>query len=285
MGVPLGYLLLQDVVVKDNHCSGGGAIFFDGMKVDIFGNTPTGSQFSSNSGQGAIQGQNGFLLLHGNITFMENRGVNGGAISLSDNIPLCFYEGYRVEFSRNVATRSGGAIYNDGEKNQALGGSACIIAFLYNDALHLPQPKTAFSIIFINNHARQSGHAVYATTIYNCLNNCYYKNLLGCINGLDVTKASYFTITSLPGDSSDLQIVTFPTDVSLCGCSGSKLCNVTSQYQGKVTTYPGGTVRLNVTSVGAENTLSPSVVYTQNDTSSITSQNITLGPRQEAQWI
>ena len=97
-GQPLGHLLLQDVVIKDNHCSGGGAVYFDGMKVDIFGNTSTGSQFSSNSAQGAIQGQNGYLLLHGNIAFTENRGVNGGAISLSNNVPLHFYEGCRVEF-------------------------------------------------------------------------------------------------------------------------------------------------------------------------------------------
>ena len=269
--------LLQDVVIKDNHCSGGGAVYFDGMKVDIFGNTPTGSQFSSNSAHGAIQGQNGILLLHGNITFTENRGVNGGAISLSNNVPLCFHEGCRVEFSRNIATRSGGAICNDGEKYQALRGSTCIIALLCN------APVQSFSITFINNHAWQSGHAVYATPIYNCNNNCFYNDYLHCSDGPNLT--SFFTITSSPGDSSDLQIVTFPTDVHLCGCSGPKLCNVPSQYQGKVTTYPGGTVRLNVTSVGAGNTLSPSVVYTQIDTSNITSQNMTLGPRQEGQWI
>ena len=281
-GEPLGHLLLQDVVIKDNHCSGGGAIYFEGMKVDIFGNTLTGSQFSSNSAQGAIQGQYGLLQLHGNITFTENRGVNGGAISLSNNVQLYFYEGCRVEFSRNVATVSGGAIYNDGEKYQVLEGSKCTIAFLYNDPVDLPQPKT-FSITFINNHAWQSGDAVYATPIYNCNNYCYYNDYLQCNYGPNLT--SYFTITSLPGDSSDIQIVTSPTDVHLCGCSGPKLCYVTSQYQGKVTTYPGGTVRLNVTSVGAGNTLSPSVVYTQIDTSSNTSQNITLGPRQEGQWI
>ena len=278
----LGHLLLQDVVIKDNHCSGGGAVYFDGMKVDIYGNPSTGSRFSSNSGQGAIQGQNGALLLHGNITFIENRGVNGGAISLSNNVPLCFYEGCRVEFFRNVATRSGGAIYNDGEKKQASGGSTCIIAFIYMAPINVQPPQT-FSITFINNHAWQSGHAVYATPIYNCLNDCFFNDYHQCDDGPNLT--SYLTITSLPGDSSDLQIVTSPTDVHLCGCSGLKLCSVTSQYQGKVTTYPGGTVRLNITSVGAGNTLSPSVVYTLIDTSSITSQNITLGPRQEAQLI
>ena len=81
-------------------------------------------------------------------------------------------------------------------------------------------------------------------------------------------------------------MVTFPTEVHLSGCSDPNLCNATSQYQGKVTTYhPGWTVRLYVTSVGDGNYLSPSVVYAQIDTSDITSQDIALGPRQEAQWI
>ena len=287
MNALLHLLLFQDVVIKDNHCSGGGAIYFDGIKVDIFGNTPIGSQFSSNSAQGAIQGQNGILLLHGNITFTENIGVNGGAISLSNNVPLYFYEGCRVEFSGNVATGSGGAIYNDGKMIRDLHVveiSICTILFLYNYPGDLPQPRS-FSITFTDNHAQQGGHAVYATPIYNCLHTCLNNELrnLFCNNSINLT--SYFTITSLQADSSDLQVVTFPTDVHLCSCSDPKLCNVTSQYQGKVTTYPGRTVRLNVTSVGDGNTLSPSVVYTRINTSSITSQNITLGPRQEAQWI
>ena len=149
-------LLLQDVVIKDNHCFGGGAIYFDGVRLDIFGNTPTGSQFSSNSAQGAIQGQNGLLLLHGNITFTENRGGNGGAISLYNDVPLYFYSGCRVEFTRNTATGFGGAIYNDwGQKgtNHLL----CIIRFSIIRSL---------SITFTDNHAQLGGHAVYATPIH-----------------------------------------------------------------------------------------------------------------------
>ena len=71
----------------------------------------------------------------------------------------------------------------------------------------------------------------------------------------------------------------------LCGCSNPKLCNATNQYHGKVITYPGRTVRFNVTSVDEGNYLSPSVVYTQIDTNGITSPKITLGPTQKAQWI
>ena len=79
--------------------------------------------------------------------------------------------------------------------------------------------------------------------------------------------------TSMP-----LKYSPFQLKVQLCNCSDPDLCNVTGQYQGKVTTYPGRTVRLNVTSVDDGNNLSPSVVYASIDT-------ITLGTGQEAQWI
>ena len=272
----LGHLVLQDVVIKDNHCALGGAIYFDGVKVDIFGN----SQFSSNSAQGAIQGQNGLLQLHGNITFTENRGVDGGAIGLSSNVQLYFYEGCRVEFSRNVATRFGGAIYNvRGLKGTTILQPSCIIQFIMN---HPVQPSS-FSITFTDNHAQQGGHAVYATPIYVCDMECFENENHCFLSRGDL--AGHFTITSLPEDINDTQVLSSPAHVLLCGCSDPELCNVASLYQRKVTTYPGGTVRLNVTSVDDGINLSPGVVYTQIDTSGITSHNIALGPRQEAQWI
>ena len=281
----LGHLLLQDVVIKDNHASRGGAIYFDGVKVDIFGNTPTGSQFSYNSAQGAIQGQNGLLQLHGNITFTENRGVNGGAISLSNDVALYFYEGCRVEFSRNVAIGFGGAIYNDW-KIYKVRLTNCIIRFVYN---HPAQPNS-FSIAFTDNHAQQGGHAVYATPIYDC-NYCFYRDfatLCATIKEMGYyyyKYTNYFTITPLPEDINGIQVLSSPAYVLLCGWCGAKLCNVTSQYQGKVTTYPGGTVRVNVTTDDDGHNLSIGLVYAQIDTSGITSHNIALGPRQEAQWI
>ena len=281
---PLGHLLLQDVVIKDNHGSRGGAIYFEGVKVDIIGKTPTGSQFSSNSAQGAIQGRIGLLQLHGNITFTENRGVNGGAISLSNDVPLYLYEGCRVEFSRNVATGFGGAIYNDWGQKDTLRLGICIIRFVFYHYTNFSQPSS-FSITFTDNHAQQGGHAVYATPIYKCTN-CFDNDIVTqCTSIKSYEVTSYFTITPLPEDINDTQVLSSPAYVHLCGCSDPKLCYVTSEYQGKVTTYPGGTVRVNVTSVDDGNNLSPSVVYTQIDTSGIISQNITLGPRQEAQWI
>ena len=297
---PLGNLTLQDVIVKDNYCScndynemGGGAISFNGINVDIFGNTITGSQFSSNSPLGAIQGTNGFLKLHGNIAFTNNTGVNGGAISLSNNVPLYFYENCAVEFSGNVATGFGGAIYSNGDQDELIQPASnlnkCSIRLTkdcnsFDDCVF---NTNMFSITFTDNHAQQGGHAVYATPIYNC------TYCIGVLNTGDLITASnksdnlnkYFTITPLPEDINETQVLSFPAYVHLCGCSDPKSCNVTSQYQGKITTYPGRTVEINVTSMDDGNSLSPSVVYTSINLNSTTSQNIALGPTQKAQWI
>eukprot|EP00731_Ephydatia_muelleri_P033690 Em0035g27a len=297
---PIGHLNLQGVMVKDNLCScndydelRGGAIYFNGMKVDIFGSNFTGSQFSSNSPFGAIQGTNGFLNLHGNITFSNNTGVNGGAISLSNNVPLYFYAGCAVEFSRNAATGFGGALYHAGDKEKDIQTTwnliQCTIRLIKDctDGLSCDFDSNMFSITFVDNHAQQGGHSVYATPIYNC-NNC-----IGILEtGISVIQSnlcpnltSYITTTPSHKDINGIQLLSFPKYVHLCGCSNPNLCNATNQYHGKVITYPGRTVRFNVTSVDEGNYLSPSVVYTQIDTNGITSPKITLGPTQKAQWI
>ena len=277
--VSLCHLFLEDVVVNDNHhiainnynVTTGGAIFFNGVNVSINGSTKMGSNFSSNSPQGAIQGENGFLLLHGNITFTNNTGVNGGAISLYNHVALQFHENCNVEFSRNIATRFGGAIYNEGDQTSVQIGNAwsgwiqimitCVIDIVGDGP---------FSITFSGNHADQGGHAVYATPIHNC-------------RGTPLTSNSI--ITPLPEDLNETQVLSFPSTVQLCGCSDPNMCIITGQYEGKVTTYPGRTVVLNVTSVDSANNISPSVVYTQIDTSGTVSTNIALGPLQSVQWI
>eukprot|EP00731_Ephydatia_muelleri_P033676 Em0035g13a len=297
---PFGHLILQGVMVKDNLCScndydelRGGAIYFNGMKVDIFGSTFTGSQFSSNSPLGAIQGTNGFLNLHGNITFSNNTGVNGGAISLSNNVPLYFYEGCAVEFSRKAATGFGGALYNAGDKEKVIQTtlklSKCTIRLIKecNSLQPCDFHTTMFSITFVDNHAQQGGHSVYATPIYNC-NNCIValpNSHFFTLFDLCPNLTSYITTTPSHKDINDIQLLSFPKYVHLCGCSNPNLCNATNQYHGKVITYPGRTVRFNVTSVDEGNYLSPSVVYTQIDTNGITSPKISLGPTQKAQWI
>ena len=275
-------LTLQDVVIKGNHCSSGtcaGAIYFKGVKMDIFGSTTTGSHFSYNSPQGAIQGEGGMLTLHGYITFDHNAGVNGGAISLSNNAPLYFYPNCNVRFLKNLATGYGGAIYNNGYvgAESDISKITCILRISDDRADDNAAGKLCTSsalITFIDNHALQGGHAIYAKPIYACIT---------CIDSAwHGFSEAHFNITPLHEDINDVQVLSFPDHVNYCGCSDPNLCNGTSPY---LTTYPGRSVKLNITPVDNQNNLSPGVVYTQVDTDGINSQNIMLGPRQKAQWI
>eukprot|EP00731_Ephydatia_muelleri_P009142 Em0004g1480a len=235
---PFGHLILQGVMVKDNLCScndydelRGGAIYFNGIRVDIFGSTFTGSQFSSNSPLGAIQGTNGFLNLHGNITFSNNTGVNGGAISLSNNVPLYFYEGCAVEFSRNAATGFGGALYNAGDKEKVILTTSilikCTIRLIKdcNSSSICEFNTNMFSITFVDNHAQQGGHSVYATPIYNC-NSCIGVLATGDLvtqSGICPNLTSYITTTPSHKDINDIQLLSFPNtptvvEVTLLPC-------------------------------------------------------------------
>ena len=173
--LPTGTIILQDVIVKDHHCSPDkceGAIYFRGVTMEIIGSTITGSHFVSNSPQGAIEGEYGILLLQGYITFANNTGENGGAISLSNNVPVYFYDNCKVDFLQNIATEYGGAIYIHGKffaHNQEPTTDEivdCILVFYVVTEEH--SRNGSLSITFIANHAQHGGHAVYATPIYHC---------------------------------------------------------------------------------------------------------------------
>ena len=280
---PTGPIILQDVIVKDNHCSSdkcAGTIYFRGISMEIIGSTITGSNFVSNSPQGAIEGENGILLLQGYITFANNTGENGGAISLSNNVPVYIYDNCKVDFYQNVATEYGGAIYNNGKifaQNQEPTNDEfidCIIRFKVITEEH--SCNGSFSITFTGNHAQHGGHAVYATPIYHCN---HHFNSIGKSGYCDYDMTKYFNIIPLPDDITDVQVLSFPDHVNYCGCSDPYLCTGTSP---QLTTHPGRTVRIMVTPVGNGEQLSPSAIYTQVHKNGV---DILLGPRQKAQWV
>ena len=86
--------------------------------------------------------------------------MNGGAISLSNNVPLSFYEGCAVEFSKNAATGFGGALYNAGDKERVIQPTSklnkCTIRLIKdcNSLYDCDFDTNMFSITFIDNHAQ-----------------------------------------------------------------------------------------------------------------------------------
>ena len=303
--IQLSRLTLVDVIIKENYCScdgyndtRGGAMYFSGINVDIGGSTDRGSLIISNSPQGAIQGLDIFLQLWGMVTFSNNTGENGGAISLQNNVQLFFLENCTVEFIGNRAARFGGAIYIEREQKRIATKADLDIGFeIFSYCVMTIHGN--HTITFKDNHAVLSGHAIYATPLYHCHNPVPQAGLLDyLLSNFSTFQVSEFVqegtlslyqqlfkiIPSL-GDSNTAQIVSFPTNVQIFGIVDQ--ADIYHSGEQSAQTYPGGTIWMNISSVDYANVFTPSAVYAQitADTSSTILQRIRLGDQQNVQWI
>ena len=271
---------LVNTLVKDNHCSrsaerkqtkGGAVCLNEVSNIHI-----EGSEFSGNYPQGAIQVWAGSIHLLGDISFKNNKGENGGALSLSNNARLYFHQNCNVHFSENTATMIGGAVYIQGDPNIAKSGNSVC-------ALNFRGECKNMSIIFTNNTASLNtalpyGQSIYAMPIYNCHITIPFEldPYLSQYGHFSLYTKVFFNFTT----PTDNQILSFPVDMHICSCGDNTECEVV-QKEYHITSYPGRTVRLYATPVDSENHTSPSIIYTHIHDS----REIKLGYQQNIQWI
>eukprot|EP00731_Ephydatia_muelleri_P033588 Em0033g4a len=272
------FVVMEDVSVINNTrsstCSAwGAAVYLNEVGyINISHLSSSGSKFEGNSPDGAIQAIGTNVHIQGNVSFRNNSGIKGGALYLTSNAQLYFYENCNVEFSGNTATASGGAVYIQGDRNINIASST--VSDLVSCAIHFIANNYNVNISFSNNHANQSGHSVYATNIYACqleVGQDTYQKVSDKVYG------KYITILPAPEDSNETQIMSFPVKVLICSCDGDSYLNGTYH----ITTWPGATIRCYATTVDFVNHTSPSVVYTTVKGENSFAQ---LGPQQEVQW-
>ena len=277
-------ITLLDVVIQNNYCNGqnfdetrGGAIWFSGALANIGGTAYKGSQFISNGPQGAIQGADGYLTFWGKVTFANNSGENGGAINLL-NVQLSFLADCVVSFVSNIASRFGGAIYNEGRKRN----SFYINAGILQSRKYCAVFKNNGSVSFQDNHAQLAGDAIYATPIYDCYFYDRKKSILDTyLNETNVILDMYPNAFKVKMSSNKSQIVSTPIKVHICQSNDQDPSTNSAQYN--LDMYPGGTLQLNVTTEDSAHILSPSAVYAQIEV--IGTQQIRLGAQQDVQWV
>ena len=268
---------LIDVAVIENECircsngTRGAAVYFSEINyLNVTSNPGTGSDFTRNYPQGAIQGIGANLHLFGVISFKNNSGESGGAIYLTNDGHLYFNDGCVVNFAENTASRLGGAIYIEGDQS-------IVTSFLTFCAIHFLGWN--HNITFKGNHANLAGHAIYATPIYDCdLDNKIYPNLE------PRNQKDYYKFYKFEG-SQENQVLSFPATMYLCGCN-HRDTQSTGTSGDVISIYPGATLRCNATLRDYANSLSPGVVFAQvvlgeNAVSPV----VRLAPQQEVQWI
>ena len=272
------FVVMEDVSVINNTrsstCSArGGAVYLNEVGyVNISHLSSSGSKFEGNSPDGAIQAIGTNVHLHGNVSFRSNSAIKGGALYLTSNAQLYFYENCKVEFAGNTATTFGGAVYIQGDRNINIASST--VSDLVSCAIHFIAKNYNVNVSFSRNHADQSGHSVYATNIYECqLDDGRSVRQTGTYEVYD----KYFTILPAPGDSNETQIMSFPVKVLICSCEDGSFLNGTYH----VTAWPGATIRCYATTKDFVNNTSPSVVYTTVQAKDSLAQ---LGTQQEVQW-
>ena len=125
------------------------------------------NNFSNNLG-GVFNVTNTIVVLQGNLVFTENEGKEGAAFSLYGKSRFKLCNGLRATFSRNTATKSGGAIFaldSDCSHN-------C-------NCMFQADKRSNISMIFKENYAAYSGNSIISSDVYNCsINHQYYTALL-----------------------------------------------------------------------------------------------------------
>ena len=247
--------------------------------VTIVGTKGKGSFFYDNP-VSVIRTSGTNVILSGTIVFENNRGFNGGALSLLDNSVLLINNGSSLNFTRNTALTRGGAIYSD-----TLGASVsttCAIQFLGQNRIGIEEQQLKYlnvSITFSDNSAGNAGNSIYGNPLYYCFflsmsavahvglisigsEKILYDHIFNFQNSVDNRHAE---INSLPQQICVCQNKTFTTEQ--CGSSYVSLGHEI---------FPGEAFYLLLNSVDASKTPVPSLLYSQ-------PIHFTSGPRSKIQ--
>ena len=257
------HFLLKDITAAHNVgdkelstpvYSSGAFSFININSVSVVGSElGTGSVFSS-SYPGALFVTGGDLFLSGKVVFRDNRGLQGGAVSLYDHSILFIKQGSTVLFQNNSADYYGGAIFITSAVNGLT--DTCSIQFIGDQNFESIQilEETSnfdFNITFVNNTAVRIGKSIYGDLLYNC-----FAIPGSVVMGIDHSElpAVYRQFFSFPESDIFSNNEIFSVASHVCICNGTEF--IGDEYHcikhtARVDTFPGKKFTLNLISVDA----------------------------------
>ena len=182
------------------------------------------------------------ITLSGNISFLNNTGVNRGAMALYSST-LSFAFGTNVYFYNNTAMETGGAIYVDKKDNNLPPVHRTYLLPCFYQLLHITTSDW-LNVTFNNNSATKGGNDIYGEFMHNG----------GCDAGDGTNGYTFFVLSCLvqiyfhcqPKSTSSVS----SDPVRVCTCkSGSQLCN---ESYADIIVYPGEMFTLSLVIVGAD---------------------------------
>lgn len=125
--------------------------------------------FKGNSGSA-------FIIVNGianfstcNATFINNTGLQGGAIALIGISSMLIGPGHSYTFINNQAADRGGAIYSQLiDDHDFIISRSCFIRYFDKPGVITSPPEWNATLTFIGNSANKYGHAIFATSLIPC---------------------------------------------------------------------------------------------------------------------
>ena len=156
------FLHVQEDRRVAEHYIGIGAVYLNGLHATFNG----AILFTNNSGS-ALAVVGAYVdFTSSNVSFFNNTGDKGGAISLLGDASMLISNYTNARFEGNRVSTYGGAIYNSYIERESFSSySKCFIR--YNPFFVPPDQWTAH-FIFRNNTASISGNSIYSTSILPC---------------------------------------------------------------------------------------------------------------------
>ena len=192
------------------------------------------------------------ITLYGTVKFVNNSGVNGGALALYSTT-MFIDNAVNVSFVSNFARQQGGAIFVDSGVIQRPDSEFGQIPCFYQILHPLHSTVTNFSLYFANNFANAGGDNIYGTSLQNnCqismlnINSSFYSNVLGHF---------HFQSGNLTSVSSD------PTRVCICNSNGKPQCADIAKIFMTRTAYPGETIKVSAAVVGGDFGTTPGILF------------------------
>ena len=258
----------------------------------------------------AILAISSHLFFVGKISFWNNTGENGGALSLCTNSIIFLIPNTYVYFHNNHARNAGGAIYV--QQECASFGTYCFFQpVLPFSALLSLLPVANISLHFDNNTAGRAGDALYGGSIDECtlsmlstqsiilsiqsfaqeldsLNTQSASSLIDYANTVTRSETKYqlspkvFQLLFNVDNQSGLSPIS-SDPLGVCFCSDEQI-NCTSKWHHVAPVFPGGTFTLDVVIVGQRNGVVPGVVLASVNTT-LNSFTSSLGPLENSQPV
>ena len=233
-------LYLEDIVAINNgngYVTSSNALFsFEALaNVTIVGDR--GCVFSDNHGS-VIKARLTAVYLQGNLTFTNNRGLQGAVFHLADLAYLVLMEPLNATFTHNRAFYFGGVLYRYSTEDV---NSVCVI--------HTDKAETINNIRvnFFNNTAMKSGNSIYAYPFYNCTLLNGYNNILSFYHRL-----FNFILTS---NSALNQIASRAEKVCTCVQNGNMSRPDCDSKPSPSTVFAGSKVNFTICGVDAAGTI------------------------------